>query len=95
MPAKSGWEFWIDDNGRVRQFIVGDGNEATARTIIQSCDPNLTNLNVVSKRRIRWDLIKWLGLDGGNGMEFVPRERGNTLRLEGHDQGALVGPDEN
>jgi hypothetical protein len=28
---KQGWQFWCNDNGRIRQFMVGHEDEQTAR----------------------------------------------------------------
>lgn len=93
MPAKYGWEFWINDNGRIREFIVGHENEELAKLIIQTRYPKLTFLNFVSKQRIPWAVIEMLKLDGGTGTEFAAvGEPGNTLTPQGYDTDASVPP---
>jgi hypothetical protein len=97
MSVKYGWEFWINHNGRIRQFIVAHENEETARGIVETLDPNVTGLNFVSKQHMPWNVIEMLGLAEGAALEFqaVPEPR-NALPIQGYDQGALVEkPNEN
>ncbi len=90
MSAKYGWEFWLNDNGTIRSFVDGHESEDTAKRVVQSRYPHLTDLNFVSKQLIPWPVIEMLGLSGGEGMEWVPVEPKDTLQPRAYDQGANV-----
>jgi hypothetical protein len=82
MEDKHGWQFWYNDNGRIRQFMVGHENEETAKRAIQTHDPNLTDLNCVTSSRVSWDLIALLGLVG-TGIEWNPVDKNSSFRIGG------------
>jgi hypothetical protein len=71
MSDRPGWIFYIEQNGRVRNFTVGEENEDAAKLIIQREYPDVNFLDFVSKQRAPADLIKKLGLTGGKGMEWT------------------------
>jgi hypothetical protein len=83
--AKEGWEFYCDDNGRTRRFMVGEENEETAKRAVQTFAPELTDLNFVSKSRVSWHLIEQLGLIG-KGAEWNLSQ--GTFRVGGVDIGS-------
>jgi hypothetical protein len=83
---EEGWQFWVDHNGRIRQFMVGHPDEETARRAVQTYDPTITDLNFVSKAHLPGDLIARLGL-AGKGVEWNPVDPASTFQIGGMDAG--------
>jgi hypothetical protein len=36
MEISGGWQFWLEDHGRVRQFMVAEADEIEARKLCQT-----------------------------------------------------------
>jgi hypothetical protein len=83
---KQGWQFWCNDNGRIRQFMVGHEDEQTARLAVQTHDPHLTDLNFVSKSRLPWNVVELLNLVG-RGIEWNPVDQSSSFRVGGVEAG--------
>jgi hypothetical protein len=39
MESSGGWQFWLEDNGRLRQFIVAEPDEIKARQCLRKQQP--------------------------------------------------------
>ena len=35
MEVSGGWQFWLEDHGRVRQFMVAEADEIKARKVLR------------------------------------------------------------
>ena len=92
MSDKPGWIFYIDQNGRVRNFTVGEEDEEAAKLLIQEQFPDLNFLNFVSKQRAPAELIKKLGLTGGGSMEWVAANPKDDIKPQGTDIGSNYDP---
>ena len=68
---EQGWLFTCDENGRERRFLVGHQDEETARGIVRSDHPEITDLNFVSAVSVPWSLIQ-LGNAEGRAKEWSP-----------------------
>jgi hypothetical protein len=87
-----GWIFYIEQNGRVRNFTVGEENEDAAKLAIQAQFPDVNFLNFISKQRADADLIEKLGLTGGKGMEWTAGNPRDAIKPQGVDIGSDYDP---
>jgi hypothetical protein len=92
MSEQPGWIFWIEHDGRVRNFTVGEENEDAAKLAIQRDYPDVTFLNFVSKQRAPAELVKFLRLTGGRTIEWNPANPRDTLSPRGVDIGNSYDP---
>jgi hypothetical protein len=83
MTIEPGWIFWVENDGRIRNFIVGEENEDAAKLAIQREHLDINFLNFISKQRAPAELIKFLKLTGGKVMEWVPAHPGDTISPSG------------
>jgi hypothetical protein len=71
MAKGDGHSFYVVDNGQIRNFMVGEEDEETAKLILQSQFPHINFLDFVAKELVGGEVIKMLGLTGGKGCEWI------------------------
>jgi hypothetical protein len=55
MESSGGWQFWLDDNGSVRQFMVAEPDEIKARQYLRK--RQLTG-KILSRKMVPEDIIQ-------------------------------------
>jgi len=49
MESSGGWQFWLEYQGRVRQFVVAESEEIEARTLLRK---KLQHENILSRKMV-------------------------------------------
>jgi hypothetical protein len=53
MEVSGGWQFWLEDHGRVRQFMVAEADEIKARKLLRG---RLQNEKILSRKMVPQDI---------------------------------------
>jgi hypothetical protein len=59
MEVSGGWQFWLEDHGRVRQFMVAEADEIKARKVLRE---KLQNEKILSRKMVPRDIIQMLNM---------------------------------
>jgi len=68
MENSGGWQFWIEDNGFVRQFIAAEPDEIKARGRLRKEQPQG---NILSRKIVPENVIHILKMKPGELCEWV------------------------
>jgi hypothetical protein len=85
MDTGDGWSFYINDGGKIRNFMIGEQDQTKAQLILQAQFPHINFLDFVSKERIKAELVDMLGLTGGKGVEWAMLEPREPMKSRGVD----------
>jgi hypothetical protein len=79
MESSGGWQFWLEDSGCVRQFMVADPDEIKARQCLRKKQPKG---NILSRKIVPESVIQILGMKPGELCEWVARAQGDIVPVE-------------
>ena len=68
MKSSGGWQFWLEDGGCVRQFMVAEPDEIKARDRLRKEQPKG---NILSRKIVPEDVIQILKMKPGELCEWV------------------------
>ena len=68
MESSSGWQFWLEDSGCVRQFMVAEPDEIKAREHLRKKQPKG---NILSRKIVPENIIQILKMNPGELCEWV------------------------
>jgi hypothetical protein len=68
MESSGGWQFWLDDNGSVRQFMVAEPDEIKARQFLRK--RQLTG-KILSRKMVPEDIIQIMKMKPCDVCEWV------------------------
>jgi hypothetical protein len=68
MESSGGWQFWLEDNGFVRQFMVAEPDEIKARERLRKEHPKG---NILSRKIVPENVIQILKMKPGVLCEWV------------------------
>jgi hypothetical protein len=71
MESSGGWQFWLEDQGRVRHFVVAESEEIEARTLLRK---KLQHENILSRKMVPQAVIQMLKMKPGELCEWVAAE---------------------
>ncbi len=61
MAQAGGWNFWVETNGKVRLFVVAEGDEKAAEGMLQAGSPGVGSASVMSRQPLPAREIELLG----------------------------------
>ena len=67
MESSGGWQFWLEDGGCVRQFMVAEPDEIKARERLRKEQPK----NILSRKIVPENVIEILKMKPGELCEWV------------------------
>jgi hypothetical protein len=73
MESSGGWQFWLEDSGSVRQFMVAEPDEIKARQCLRKNQPNG---KILSRKIVPENVIQILGMKPGGLCEWVASTQG-------------------
>jgi len=79
MESSGGWQFWLEDGGCVRQFMVAEPDEIKARQCLRKNQPNG---KILSRKIVPENVIQILGMKLGELCEWVPSTQGDIVPNE-------------
>ena len=68
MESSGGWQFWLEDSGCVRQFMVAEPDEIKARERLRKKQPKG---NILSRKIVPESVIQILKMKPGELCEWV------------------------
>jgi hypothetical protein len=68
MQSSGGWQYWLEDGGCVRQFMVAEPDEIKARERLRKEQPKG---NILSRKIVPEDVIQILKMKPGELCEWV------------------------
>ena len=68
MESSGGWQFWLEDNGFVRQFMVAEPDEIKARERLRKEQPKG---NILSRKIVPENVIQILKMKHGELCKWV------------------------
>ena len=68
MESSGGWQFWLEDGGCVRQFMVAEPDEIKARQLLREKQPKG---NILSRKIVPENVIEILKMKPGELCEWV------------------------
>ena len=68
MESSGGWQFWLEDSGCVRQFMVAEPDEIKARQRLRT---KQTKGNILSRKIVPENVIRILKMKPGELCEWV------------------------
>lgn len=68
MESSGGWQFWLEDGGCVRQFMVAEPDEIKARQCLRK---NQSQGKILSRKIVPEDIIQILRMKPGELCEWV------------------------
>ena len=68
MESSGGWQFWLEDSGCVRQFMVAEPDEIKARERLRKKQPKG---NILSRKIVPENVIQILKMEPGELCEWV------------------------
>ena len=68
MESSGGWQFWLEDSGCVRQFMVAEPDEIKARERLRKKQPKG---NILSRKIVPENVIQILKMKPGKLCEWV------------------------
>ena len=78
MEVSGGWQFWLEDHGRVRQFMVAEADEIKARKLLRE---RLQNEKILSRKMVPRDIIQMLNMKPGELSEWVAADKSPTVPI--------------
>jgi hypothetical protein len=79
MESSGGWQFWLEDRGCVRQFMVADPDEIKARQCLRKNQPTGT---ILSRKIVPENVIQILGMKPGELCEWVASTQRDIVPVE-------------
>lgn len=80
MGPTGGWNIWAMDGAKLRQFTVGEPDEAEAFNVLKAAHPTV---QIVSGHTMDTQIIGKLGVSGGKVCEWVPLDPKQELTNPG------------
>jgi hypothetical protein len=80
MPQLSGWEFSVEDGGRIRRFIVAEPDRAAAKALLQSKLPSAKFLRYL---KIPASVISFFKMKRGGIIELFAAPGSGPLEARG------------
>jgi hypothetical protein len=68
MESSGGWQFWLEDSGRVRQFMVAEPDEIKARECLRKQQPTG---KILSRKIVPETVIQVLQMKPGELCEWA------------------------
>ncbi len=79
MESSGGWQFWLEDSGRVRQFMVAEPDEIKARQCLRKAQPQG---KILSRKIVPENIIQIMGMKSGELCEWIPSTQGDIVPVE-------------
>jgi hypothetical protein len=79
MESSGGWQFWLEDSGRVRQFMVAEPDEIKAREWLRKKQPKG---NILSRKMVPEIVIQILKMNPGELCEWVASTESDVIPVE-------------
>jgi hypothetical protein len=79
MAQAGGWNFWVETNGKVRLFVVAEGDERAAEGMLQAGTPGVESASVMSRQQLPAREIELFGMRPGEVREMEPGTASNEL----------------
>jgi hypothetical protein len=79
MDSSGGWQFWLEESGRVRQFMVADRDEIKARELLRKKQAKGT---ILSRKLVPENVIQILKMKPGELCEWVAIDESAIIPLE-------------
>jgi hypothetical protein len=75
MESAGGWQFWLEDSGSVRQFMVAEPD----RQCLRKTQPQR---KILSRKIVPENIIQILGMKPGELCEWIPSTQGDIVPVE-------------
>ena len=79
MESSGGWQFWLEDSGCVRQFMVAEPDEIKARGRLRKEQPKG---NILSRKIVPETVIQILKMKPGELCEWVASIQSDVIPVE-------------
>jgi hypothetical protein len=79
MESFGGWQFWLEDGDRLRQFMVAEPDEIKARECLRKTQPKG---KILSRKIVPENVIQILKMKPGELCEWVPSTQGDIVPVE-------------
>jgi len=79
MESFGGWQFWVEDGDRVRQFVVAEPDEIKARQCLRKNQPKG---QILSRKIVPENVIQILRMKPGELCEWVASTEGKIVPVE-------------
>jgi len=79
MESSGGWQFWLEDRGGMRQFLVAEPDEIKARQCLRQ---NQSQEKILSRKIVPENIIQFLEMKPGELCEWVPSTQGEIVPVE-------------
>jgi len=79
MESFGGWQFWVEDGDRVRQFVVAEPDEIKARQCLRKNQPKG---QILSRKIVPENVIQILKMKPGELCEWVASTEDNIVPVE-------------
>jgi hypothetical protein len=79
MGSSGGWQFWLEDSGCVRQFMVAEPDEIKARECLRKKQPKG---KILSRKIVPETVIQVLKMNPGELCVWVASIRGEVIPPE-------------
>jgi len=79
MESFGGWQFWVEDGDRVRQFMVAEPDEIKARQCLRKNQPKG---QILSRKIVPENVIQILRMKPGELCEWVASTEGKIVPVE-------------
>jgi hypothetical protein len=79
MESSGGWQFWLEDGGCVRQFMVAEPDEIKARQLLRKKQPKG---NILSRKIVPENVIEILKMKPGELCEWVASLQSDVSPVE-------------
>ena len=79
MESSGGWQFWLEDSGCVRQFMVAEPDEIKARERLRKEQPKG---NILSRKIVPENVIQILKMKPGELCEWVASIQSDVTPVE-------------
>jgi len=79
MESSGGWQFWLEDRGGMRQFLVAEPDEIKARQCLRQ---NQSQGKILSRKIVPENIIQFLEMKPGELCEWVPSTQGEIVPVE-------------
>lgn len=71
MKHLDGWNYWVDDNGRIRLFMVAEADSAKAKGLVIEKYPQVS---IVSGHEVPASVFKMMEVSRSDIVEWVSRD---------------------
>ena len=79
MESSGGWQFWLEDSGCLRQFMVAEPDEIKARQCLRKNQPKG---QILSRKIVPENVIQILKMKPGELCEWVASTEDNIVPVE-------------